>query len=206
MNVANLFPVPVAMFEYGKPSNKELEVIKSFEMGENLSNRHSINHNVLDDERLVGLKSFIEDSLKVYISETICPSPDMTYYITNSWINITQGGQHHQVHSHQNSIVSGTFYVDVENDKDKITFTQEATQNPLMSDMMIHDIDIRTPYNCLEWDVPIQTGQLLFFPSSVRHGVPPREDRTTDRISLSFNTFVKGLVSKGDRGVPRIYI
>jgi hypothetical protein len=75
-----------------------------------------------------------------------------------------------------------------------------------MSDMMIHDIDIRTPYNCLEWDVPVQTGQLLFFPSSVRHGVPPREDRTTDRISLSFNTFVKGLVSKGDRGVPRIYI
>ena len=100
-----------------------------------------------------------------------------------------------------NSVVSGTYYVDVENDKDALTFTRDDANNYFMSDIMVPDITMGTPYNCKEWYIPVQTGQLLLFPSSIEHGVPPREDRTTDRISLSFNTFVKGLVSKGV-GVP----
>ena len=206
MNVANLFPVPVGMFEYGKPSDKELEAIKSFEMVDNVSNTRSVNQNVINDERLAGLKGFIEASLKVYLAETLSPTPEMAHYLTNSWVNCTSVGQHHQVHSHMNSIVSGTYYVDVENDKDTLTFTRDDTHNSFMSEIMVPDITMGTPYNCKEWYIPVQTGQLLLFPSSIEHGVPPREDRTTDRVSISFNTFVKGLVSKGGGGAARIYI
>lgn len=51
------------------------------------------------------------------------------------------------------------------------------------------------PYNSPSWWLPVQTGDLMLFPSSLTHSVEPvRGDHT--RISLSFNTFPVGYVGE----------
>ena len=46
-------------------------------------------------------------------------------------------------------------------------------------------------HNSETWFIRIKTGQLVIFPSYLQHLVPIKEG-TNLRISLSFNTFIKG--------------
>jgi predicted 2-oxoglutarate/Fe(II)-dependent dioxygenase YbiX len=43
------------------------------------------------------------------------------------------------------------------------------------------------------WWFPLETGQLVMFPSSTTHQVDTKKGTNT-RISLAFNTFYKGIV------------
>jgi predicted 2-oxoglutarate/Fe(II)-dependent dioxygenase YbiX len=51
-------------------------------------------------------------------------------------------------------------------------------------------------YNSDSWWVPVETGNLVLFPSSTSHMV---EDVVADktRISIAFNTFVRGDLGDG---------
>ena len=46
--------------------------------------------------------------------------------------------------------------------------------------------------NAVTWTFPAITNELIMFPSWLNHRVLVNEKATTDRISISFNTFVKG--------------
>ena len=48
-------------------------------------------------------------------------------------------------------------------------------------------------YNSNLWWFPVETGQLILFPSSLTHSVETKKGNNT-RISLAFNTFVKGTI------------
>ena len=49
-------------------------------------------------------------------------------------------------------------------------------------------------WNSTKWFFPINTNELILFPSWLAHEVAPNKKATTDRISISFNTFVKGIL------------
>ena len=49
-----------------------------------------------------------------------------------------------------------------------------------------------TQWNSPLWFFPAIAGELVLFPSWLQHKVQPNEKATTDRISISFNTFVRG--------------
>ena len=44
--------------------------------------------------------------------------------------------------------------------------------------------------------IPIKTNEILLFPSWLDHKVMPNEKATSNRISISFNTFVRGTLGK----------
>ena len=46
-------------------------------------------------------------------------------------------------------------------------------------------------FNATSWWYPVQTGDVILFPSTLNHGVDKKKGTNT-RISLSFNTFIKG--------------
>jgi hypothetical protein len=58
-------------------------------------------------------------------------------------------------------------------------------------------IDIQTenfnPFNSGSWWFPVETGQVLLFPSSLVHHVETKKGTNT-RISLAFNIFIKGTI------------
>ena len=84
-------------------------------------------------------------------------------------------------------------YVQAEEEKDKIFFYHPK---------VYHQLRITPPrdWNCWNsesWWYSVKTNYMVLFPSDLEHMVAPVETETT-RISLSFNTFLKGYIGDDD--------
>ena len=52
-------------------------------------------------------------------------------------------------------------------------------------------------FNCTSFKVPVETGNILLFQSSLQHGVEKKKGNN-ERLSLSFNIFIKGTVGNNN--------
>ena len=199
--VHGVFPCPVYVVNRGGfgysvlDATEQKEVAEIFEEGlkPNTFNQATIN-NYIFNGRLGKLKQFCEQQLKRYVKEIISPKYDVELYITQAWLNITKPGEAHHIHAHPNSIISGVFYIETEED-DKITFVDPCNQIKNLLSIEKEDFTI---WNSDTWFFPANAGELVLFPSWLNHKVQPNEKATTDRISLSFNTFAKGVLGNQD--------
>jgi len=115
----------------------------------------------------------------------------MTPYITQSWLTYTESGESHHEHEHYNSYASGVIYVDCHKTLDKIVF------NSHRYDMICPQPRVRNIFNSNAWVIPVEKNQILLFPSSLTHRVPKIEGDYS-RISLAFNTFIKGKIGDAE--------
>jgi len=188
--INSIFPCPVYIIKRDSDltpiEENEIEQIVKDGMRPNAENTISINTNIFD--KLKNLKQFCEQHLNIYVKEVIDPKEELDFYITQSWLNITKPAEYHHEHSHQNSIISGVFYVSTEED-DKIRFTDP---NVKIKELIKIEQKEWNLWNSPNWYIPSITNELLLFPSWLNHAVESNEQATTDRISISFNTFVKG--------------
>jgi len=60
-------------------------------------------------------------------------------------------------------------------------------------DMIMPEVKNFNSFNSESWWLPIKTGQIMLFPSSVSHSVSIKKGKNT-RVSLAFNIFIKGSV------------
>ena len=194
-NIAILFPTPVFVAKSNSDltSKEEIEKIIQQGMKKNTSNSTSINSYIFN-ENLKELKQFCEQQIKIYVEEIICPKEELDFYITQSWLNVNKPGEFHHGHCHSNSIISGVFYISTEED-DKIVFTDPNTK---VKDLIEVGFREYNTWNTTNWFLHAITNELVLFPSWLSHKVEPNEKATKDRISLSFNTFVKGALGKND--------
>ena len=189
--IHGIFPTPVYLVK--RDSNlthkEETEIRKIVKEGmyKSLGNSYSNNSYIFND-KLKNIKQFCEQQLKIYVKEVINPKEELDFYITQSWLNITKPGEFHHEHSHQNSIISGVFYISTEED-DKITFSDV---NAKLKEFISFEKEEFNIWNSSSWFFPVNNNELVLFPSWLNHKVDRNEKATTDRISLSFNTFVKG--------------
>ena len=92
------------------------------------------------------------------------------------WVNLLKASGHHSGHIHPNSLISGTFYVDVPTGSGAIRF--EDPRLPLMM--------AAPPREEVFVTVEPRPGLLLLWESWLRHEVLPGTGRG-DRLSISFN-------------------
>lgn len=109
-------------------------------------------------------------------------------YITESWVNKTEKGQSHHRHWHPNSIVSGV-----------VTLAGDPTTGHLrfitsQYDMLEFELSSPNLYNSKSWSIPSEPGNIVLFPSNLEHLVEEYQG-DTPRITLSFNTFVRGKIN-----------
>ena len=149
---------------------------------QNTGNRFSGETYVLENN-LISLKKFIQDSVDTYMSQVMRTPARLK--ITQSWVNYTAPGEKHHAHHHQNSYLSGVFYIQATGEDDKIMFSDKQ-YSPWLFDIEEYNIS-----NSKTWWLPAETGSLLLFPSSLWHEVPPTKSSNT-RISLAFNTMFSG--------------
>ena len=147
----------------------------------------SENKHVLDQKQFKNLKKELELILQDYFDKIICPANDIVPYITQSWLNYSEPGKFHHEHNHPNSYISGVVYVQCHETLDKISFVNHSYKI-IRPEVKEHNV-----FNSLTWTIPVKTNDVILFPSSLSHFVPPNEGDNT-RISLSFNTFIKGTV------------
>jgi uncharacterized protein (TIGR02466 family) len=188
MLVNNLFPTAVAGFELGRDlSEVEREHLFNLETRPNQGNVTSVDNNVLNKPELHSLTEFLNNSLQEYFNAVYSPKTDADLCITQSWVNYTKSGQYHHKHAHPNSLISGVFYIQATKETDKIHFFKDGFQQ-----LRIIPKDFNL-YNSESWWLAAATGTLYLFPSSLTHMVEQVKGEDT-RISLSFNTFPRGII------------
>lgn len=174
-------------------TEEELIFAKSFyeNCDKNVGNKTTKESFVLDKKEMCHIKSFIEQKLNVVFYDFLKFTKDSEIYITQSWINYSSAGDFHHTHHHSNSFLSGVFYVDVDPLKDKIVFINEL----LINSVLALEKTENNMFQTNSWPMPCENGLLYVFPSKLKHNVPKKQDNNL-RISLSFNTFVRGTIGK----------
>jgi hypothetical protein len=185
-----LFPTAVLKNNFGRKfTKKELDFVKENQKNitKNEGNTTSANRNLFDNKIL---KDLHNESLKMvdyYLKTIVCPKYEVSSYVTQAWLNFTEPGQYHHRHTHANSYLSGVIYINAEKE-DKIQFYKSVIHEHIKLSP-----DSFNTFNSESWWIPVETGDIIVFPSSLMHSVELTESKNT-RISLSFNTFLKGTI------------
>jgi uncharacterized protein (TIGR02466 family) len=103
--------------------------------------------------------------------------------LNNSWININGYKDFNRRHTHQNSIISGVFYIKVPDKSSRLRFYHPAFH------LMVRDWNVDIKYNEYTsdiWNIIPEEGKLVLFPSWLEHEVDQNLSQEK-RISISFN-------------------
>ena len=193
----SLFPTPVLIAPYPVPYDKELKFIQDLPCRrENKGgdatnkihyNRQSENTFVLDEPELANVREFIRSKIFKFAREIMCSKDEVI--ITQSWVNKSGKGESHHEHVHPNSMISGVWYPVINEQLPPIQFRSRGQRDIALSNDKFNN------FNSATFLLPMKMGELIIFPSNLTHSVPANQSET-ERISLSFNTWVKG--SLGD--------
>ena len=187
-NIVPLFSVPIFyQFDSGhRLSNNELEIISLLDR-EPVPNNFSKNRNVLNLPGLEQLKTFCQTAINNYAAE-VCKVTD-EFYITNSWVTKNLTSVAHHKHHHPNSIFSGVFYFQAEENTSSMTVHHKS---PIFKNFAFdYHYSGYSMFNSNDWSFPVQTGTLIIFPSWLEHGSLKNES-TLPRQLIGFNSFVRG--------------
>jgi uncharacterized protein (TIGR02466 family) len=188
--INGIFPTPIYISKLDRDITvKELLFIDNTKLDtyKNEGNTTSNDNYILNNKVFKTLKEELDLRVQDYFDKVILPSNNITPYITQSWLNYTETNQYHHKHQHPNSLVSGVFYINCNEEHDKIKFFNDkySTIKPEVKDYNI--------WNSETWWFSVKTGDIILFPSSLTHMVENKEGDNT-RISLAFNIFIKGTV------------
>jgi len=188
--VHNLFPTPVAKFTLDRAfTTEELDFVDQQQTHNNVGNTTSDDRYVLTHKTMASVYDFVKSCVGTYLQNIYAPKNDVSLRVTQSWLNYSKPGEWHHKHAHPNSFVSGVLYMKAVKDSDKIYFYGDEYKT----------IDLPTEnynlYNSKSWWLPVETGNLMLFPSSLTHSVEKVQADQT-RVSLAFNTFPVGYVGQ----------
>ena len=187
MRIESLFPTPVGFWNLAL-NKDEIDFIRNLEQRPNQGNTTSKNNYVFREPEMERLGMFVQNCLDEYMKGTYAPKHDVKPYITQSWANYTKAGQFHHKHAHPNSFISGCLYIAAKGDK--IYFYRDGYQQIKLP------TENWNPYNSESWWYEVNEGDVVLFPSSLTHMVQTVDGE--ERISIAFNTFLKGQVGAPD--------
>jgi uncharacterized protein (TIGR02466 family) len=148
-------------------------------------NAASTDTNILDNPIFSKIKELIWNSINHY-TKGIMRWDDHEFVITQSWVNVNSTNTYHHIHHHNNSIISGVFYLQT-NENDNITFHGESK-----STLELTSVEYNL-WNSKTWDMNVKDNTIAIFPSLLAHSVKTNI-HSKERISIAFNTFVKGTI------------
>lgn len=106
--------------------------------------------------------------------------------ITQIWINISEQGNDHAMHTHPLSILSGILCLSEHIETNFYVESIYSLPSFLCPDARDSNLLIRQT-------ISLEAGTLVIFPSALQHDVSAHADKQR-RISLSFNSFFKGTI------------
>ena len=190
VKIINLFPKAAMHFNVERSfTDEELALIMTYEnaTSNNMGNLSTEDVDILRLPEMSDIKKIIQDALDMYFLHMYQPKnpKEIRLTLTQSWLNFTKQGEHHHIHLHPNSIISGCLYINAKKDVDSIVF--KNSEFPYFQIEKEKDNE----YNTFTSSIFVETGDIVLFPSNTLHMVPTVTDPHT-RISLAFNSFFRG--------------
>jgi uncharacterized protein (TIGR02466 family) len=185
-----IFPTPILIINIGREftdDEKSFFDLQKETIVNNLGNITSADNYLMKNKVMADINNELLFALNHYMDKIIVPKDDVKPYITQSWLNWTEKGQFHHRHAHQNSYLSGVLYINTDEEKDKIIFFNDGYEK-------IHVYSKEwNLFNSKSWFFNVKPGDIIVFPSHLQHMVEPTTSDET-RVSLSFNTFLRGRI------------
>jgi hypothetical protein len=192
MQIQNVFPTPIGISFNNNIPHDEHEILLNAEY-----HKHEVYDMIVSKEKYIlnsgitKIKSFIQQELNEYSKKTL--GTDQKLKFTQSWCTKHEGvPQYTFPHTHQNSIVSGVYYI-LANDSEGLTFYKN---DDFMEKYITWETDSKLVQQnewCWQWQTfPVHTGMLLLFPSRIKHSVEGKNVLPGVRCSLAFNTWFDG--------------
>ena len=177
-----VFPTPVQIYKYEDSIEKELKYIEGIDWLPQVANGNfkTKDSYLTKHEQLKKLVFFFKECIDDYCNTII--NSEQRLVITQLWGNRNPKGSKHHEHVHPNSILSGVFYLRQDPKLPPIQFSK-SNQEAMKLDPRKYN-----SYNAETFLLPCVSGELILFPSNLRHSVPVNQG-DEERISLSFNTF-----------------
>ena len=205
-NIARLFSTPVFQSpETYKFNKSELEFIDKQRENAIINqsgNLFSKNNYVLESPEMKNLKEFCNNNLFIFFYDSFKVKKDIEIYITQSWINFNQKNTSHHRHKHINSIISSVIFI--KGEMCPITF-YNSERNLFGNLLSFEDFTAPNENNNSRVYFNNQNGKLFLFPSTLMHSVE-RNKSDVERISLSFNTFIKGQLGGAQNSLQTLNI
>ena len=177
-----IFPTPLLIVPYEQPIDKELTFLKtiSYRKQEQNGNFRSDDSYLLRNEEFKNIKNFLKESMDKFTTNVL--NTKQRLVITQCWANRNPKRSQHHEHVHPNSIISGVMYFQINEKLPPISFTKDRQDGMKLNPEKYNHMNSET------FMLPCKPGELILFPSSLRHSVPTNHGEE-DRISVSFNTF-----------------
>ena len=124
-----------------------------------------------------------------YVKDVLGLRNDLNISFGNYWININGKNSFNLPHVHPFSLASAVYYVAVPKDSGRLVF-----ENPIQQHDYVMKPGSVLEYNGINsgyWNVEPQQGELIIFPSWLRHWVEPN-NTDQERISIAFNLEIDG--------------
>ena len=177
-----LFPTPLLIVPYEQSIDKELAYLKTISYREQKANGNfrSDDSYLLRNEEFKDVKNFLVEAVNKFTTDVLQSKQRLV--ITQCWANRNPKGSKHHEHVHPNSIISGVMYFQINEKLPPISFSKDRQEGMKLNPEKYNHV------NSESFLLPCKPGELILFPSSLKHSVPINQGEE-DRISVSFNTF-----------------
>jgi len=147
-----------------------------------VSSTHLTNSDMHKDFRFSKLAIYFLDKARYFAKEMGYSSHSINkLFIKSMWVNISKEGDFLESHIHQNSFLSGVFYLQAPTDS-KIIFYDHSDMS-MIPETLNYLSYTNTVYDCLP-------GRMLMWKSNLQHGTI-KQPAGADKIVISFNILFK---------------
>lgn len=156
----------------------------------------SLRTDLLNSVELQGLQAQIMSHVYLWTREHLAVADHVDWRITGSWSVRHAQGDHSMSHTHSNSLISGTVYIDCDPESGDLRFYRNNTHLNLWPIALDLDSSRYNQLNSKFWWIRPQVGTIVLFPSHVLHGVTANQSDQL-RHCLAFNIWPKGTLGQG---------
>ena len=152
---------------------------------------------ILDRPEFKSMKDVVFSHVKKYEKDVCGFKSSLSFKLTESWYRETVPGHNHPDHNHPNSMLSGVVYLNVpkgDESHEGINLIHIENRGVFKNHDFRYDYT-PTKYNQISTFIPVETGDIVLFPSYLYHFVSRNESENESRRIISFNTFIQGRMS-----------
>ena len=140
--------------------------------------------------KLPDLKQVILELVNIFTTNYL-KVVEAEFYFLNSWIVKHDPNDWAQEHMHENSLLSGVYYLNTPKDAGGIVFVKGYGEQEIFPMALTPKVSEYNYVTSKEQTLQVNSGQLVIFPSNLMHRV--KENKSDkNRYSLAFNLYCRG--------------
>ena len=143
---------------------------------------------LLHNEKFSDVKKRVESHLYFFAHNFLGISKLVKFELQNSWMIKHTPEDYAPNHFHENSIFSGIFYLKVNQNSGELIFKKNSMWENIFPKSLNLPIEQYNNFNCKEWKILPEPGDIIIFPSHLDHRVN-KNLSGEDRYSVAFNFF-----------------